>query len=132
MTADELLSIAMEARDKAYTPYSNFQVGAAILCKDGSFYIGANVENASYPLCMCAERNAIYGAMMDGKTIDDFEALAVVADSKDPVSPCGACRQVLSELFPADKPIYLGNLRGDVKETTIVELLPYAFDESDL
>lgn len=132
MTADELLSIAMEARDKAYTPYSHFQVGAAILCKDGSFYIGANVENASYPLCMCAERNAIYGAMMDGKTIDDFEALAVVADSKDPVSPCGACRQVLSELFPADKPIYLGNLRGDVKETTIGELLPYAFDESDL
>lgn len=132
MTADELLSIAMEARDKAYTPYSNFQVGAAILCKDGSFYIGANVENASYPLCMCAERNAIYGAMMDGKAIDDFEALAVVADSKDPVSPCGACRQVLSELFPADKPIYLGNLRGDVKETTIAELLPYAFDESDL
>ena len=132
MTADELLSIAMEARDKAYTPYSRFQVGAAILCKDGSFYIGANVENASYPLCMCAERNAIYGAMMDGKTIDDFEALAVVADSKDPVSPCGACRQVLSELFPADKPIYLGNLHGDVKQTTIAELLPYAFDESDL
>ena len=81
---------------------------------------------------MCAERNAIYGAMMDGKTIDDFEALAVVADSKDPVSPCGACRQVLSELFPTDKPIYLGNLHGDVKQTTIAELLPYAFDESDL
>ena len=113
MSLEELMQIAIEAREKAYVPYSHFAVGAAILCTDGSFYVGANVENASYPLCMCAERNAVYSAMMDGKTIDDFEALCVAADSTGPVSPCGACRQVLSELFPKNKPIMLGNLKGE-------------------
>ncbi len=132
MSLEELMQIAIEAREKAYVPYSHFAVGAAILCSDGSFYVGANVENASYPLCMCAERNAVYSAMMDGKNIDDFEALCVCADSTGPVSPCGACRQVLSELFPKNKPILLGNLKGETKLTNVEELLPFAFDETDL
>ncbi len=132
MNKDELLKIAREARSLSYSPYSHFAVGAAIECTDGSIFLGANIENASYPLCMCAERNAIYNAMMNGKTKDDFVALAIVADTERPCSPCGACRQVISELFPEDAPIYLGNLEGDTKETTIAELLPFAFDGEDL
>ena len=132
MNRQELIDIAMEARERSYSPYSHFAVGAALLCSDGAVYIGANVENASYPLCMCAERNALYNAMMDGKTSEDFLALAIIADTEDACSPCGACRQVLSELFPRTAPIYLSNLSGDVKETTIEELLPFAFDGGDL
>lgn len=129
---EELIQIAIEARDRSYSPYSGFAVGAALLCRDGSVYVGANVENASYPLCMCAERNAIYGAMMDGKARDDMVALAVVADTEEPCSPCGACRQVIHELFPGDAPIYLANLHGDRHTTNAMELLPFAFDGKDL
>ena len=132
MTKEELVQIAIDARARSYSPYSHFAVGAALLCNDGSIYIGANVENAAYPLCMCAERNALYSAMMDGKGREDFVALAVVADTEGPTSPCGACRQVLSELFPAEAPIYMANLHGAIQETSISELLPYAFDGGDL
>ena len=132
MNKEELIGIAIEARNRSYSPYSNFAVGAALYCKDGSVYIGANIENASFPLCMCAERNALYNAMMDGKTTDDFLSLAVVADTDSFCSPCGACRQVLSELYPATKPIYLANLKGDIKVTTVEELLPFGFDGDDL
>lgn len=128
----ELIECAKEARDLSYSPYSHFAVGAALLCKDGSVYLGANIENSSYPLSMCGERNAVYNALMDGKTKDDFEALAIVADTDEPTSPCGACRQVLSELFPSDAPIYLSNLHGDIKETNTEELLPFAFSGDDL
>lgn len=132
MDKTQLIDCAKEARELSYSPYSHFAVGAAIECKDGSVYVGANIENSSYPLCMCAERNALYNAMMDGKTTDDFVALAVVADTDDFCSPCGACRQVLSELFPHDAPIYLANLGDAFKETTIEELLPFAFTGDDL
>lgn len=128
----ELIEIAISARERAYAPYSNFKVGAALSCSDGSVYIGANVENAAYSLCMCAERNAIYNAMMDGKSRDDMVALAVVADTEGPCSPCGACRQVISELFPPKAPIIMANLHGDIKETNAEELLPFAFDGRDL
>lgn len=132
MEKEELVEIAIDARKLSYSPYSKFAVGAAIYCKDGSVYQGANIENSSFPLCMCAERNALYNAMMDGKTRDDFLALAVVADTEGPTSPCGACRQVLSELFPSDKPIYMANLHGEIQETNTVELLPFAFSGDDL
>lgn len=132
MEPNELIQIAKDARAKSYSPYSHFAVGAALLCRDGTVYEGANVENASYPLCMCAERNAIYHALMEGKTSEDFEALAVVGDTDAPISPCGACRQVISELFPHDKPIYLANLKGDVMTTDPEELLPFAFDGESL
>ena len=132
MTKEELVRIALDARKNSYSPYSHFAVGAALLCSDGSVYIGANVENASYPLCMCAERTCLYTAMMDGKGRDDFIAFAVAADTEGPTSPCGACRQVLQELYPNDKPIYLGNLHGEIRTTTVNELLPFAFDGGDL
>ena len=128
----ELMKIAMEARAKSYSPYSHFAVGAAVLCRDGSVYQGANVENSSYPLCMCAERNALYNAMMDGKASDDMVALAIVADTEGPCSPCGACRQVIHELFPHEAPIYLANLTGARQTTNASELLPFAFDGEDL
>lgn len=132
MTRDELILKAIEARENAYVPYSKFSVGAAVLTTNGEVYLGCNIENASYGLCMCAERNALYNAYCHGVTQDDIEALAIVADTELPVSPCGACRQVINELFPKNAPIYLANLSGDVKETTIEELLPYAFDSEDL
>lgn len=132
MTKEELVLEAKKARELSYSPYSEFAVGAALLCKDGNVFVGANIENASYPLCMCAERNALYNAYMHGYSIDDFEALALIADTPDVCSPCGACRQVISELFPKNAPIYMANLKGMIQETTISELLPYAFDESAL
>ena len=132
MKPNELIKKAEEARKLSYSPYSNFAVGAALLCKDGRVFIGTNVENSSYPLCMCAERNALYNAMMNGIKKEDMVALALTADTDEPCSPCGACRQVISELFPKDAPIYMANLKGDVKETTISELLPFAFSEDAL
>ncbi len=128
----ELIEEAKEARKLSYSPYSHFAVGAALLCKDGKIFHGTNVENSSYSLCMCAERNAVYSAYMNGYKKDDFVALALITDTDEPCSPCGACRQVLSELFPSDSPIYMSNLEGEIEETTIRELLPHAFSEKDL
>ena len=132
MNPNQLIEKAKDARKLSYSPYSNFAVGAALLCKDGSVFVGANVENSSYPLCMCAERNALYHAMMNGYKKSDFIALAIVADTEEACSPCGACRQVISELFPRDAKLYLSNLKGAIKETNIDELLPFAFSGEDL
>lgn len=132
MNKNQLIIKAKEARSLSYSPYSRFAVGAALLTKDGKVFVGANIENSSYPLCMCAERNALYNAMMNGYKKEDFVALALSADTDEPCSPCGACRQVISELFPREAPIYMSNLKGDEKETTIDELLPFAFSGDDL
>lgn len=132
MTKEELVLQAKEARKLSYSPYSCFAVGAAVLTKDGKVFLGANVENSAYPLCMCAERNALYNAYMNGYKKEDLAALALSADTDGPCSPCGACRQVISELFPAKAPIYMSNLKGALQETTITELLPFAFSPEDL
>ena len=132
MEAKELVLKAIEARKLSYSPYSHFKVGAAVLAKDGSVFVGANIENSSYGLCMCAERNALYNAYMHGYKKEDFVALALAADTEGPCSPCGACRQVISELFPVKTPIYMANLKGDIKETNVEELLPFAFSSEDL
>lgn len=132
MDKKELISKAIEARNLSYSPYSHFAVGAAVLTKDGKVFQGANIENSAYPLCMCAERNALYNAMMHGYSKKDFLMLALSADTDGPCSPCGACRQVISELFPKDAPILMTNLKGVLQETTISELLPFAFSEDDL
>jgi len=132
MKKGDLIVEAGVARERAYAPYSKFKVGAAVYTKDGQVFHGANVENASYPLSMCAERNALYNALMHGYKKEDLVGLAIIADTKEPVSPCGACRQVISELFPRDGIILLANLKGKVIEKDVESLLPYAFDEQDL
>ena len=128
----KLLEAATNARENAYVPYSHFKVGAALLLKDGRIITGCNVENASYGLCNCAERTALFKAYSDGITKDDIVAMSISGDTDGPISPCGACRQVMSELLYKDTKVYLTNLKGDVKEMTVEELLPYSFSGSDL
>ncbi|MDI3547709.1 MAG: cytidine deaminase [Halanaerobiales bacterium] len=128
-TKEELIKKAKEARKKAYTPYSHFPVGAALLTKEGKVFTGANIENASFSLTNCAERTAIFKAVSEGYR--QFEALAVVADSERPISPCGACRQVINE-FAEDMPVIMTNLKGDVLELKSSELLPGAFNRKDM
>lgn len=115
------------ARSRAYTPYSHFKVGAAILLKDGSYILGANVENASFGLSNCAERSALYALYSQGYQKEDIVSITVIADDEGPVSPCGACRQVMHELMPKDAKVILTNTKGDIMETTTDQLLPYAF-----
>lgn len=132
MNKQELLEKAKEARKLSYSPYSHFAVGAAVETKDGQIFLGANIENSSYGLCMCAERNALYNAYMHGFKKDDIVALALCADTETACSPCGSCRQVISELMPNEAPVIMSNLKGDIKETNAVELLPFAFSSEDL
>ena len=132
MEKQKLIAKAKEARELSYSPYSHFAVGAAVLTKDGEVFLGANIENSAYPLCMCAERNALYNAYMHGYKKEDLVALALAADTDGPCSPCGACRQVISELFPSKAPIYMANMKGALQETNAEELLPFAFSPEDL
>lgn len=124
---DDLLALARSARAVAYAPYSRFQVGAALLTRDGRRFSGCNVENAAYGLCNCAERTALFSAIAAGCKPGDFAALAVIADTPAPVSPCGACRQVMSELCDDAMPVLLANLSGDTQQTTVAALLPGSF-----
>jgi cytidine deaminase len=130
MDEKELIGEAMKARELAYVPYSNFQVGAALFSKDGQVFHGCNIENAAYSVTNCAERTALFKAYSEGVT--SFETLVVVADTDGPVSPCGACRQVISELCDANMEVILTNLKGDIQRTTVSELLPGAFSPKDL
>ena len=130
MNQQQLMEAAKEARERAYVPYSNFKVGAALLTKDGQIFGGCNIENAAYSVVNCAERTAIFKAWSEGAS--EFAAIAVAADTKRPVPPCGACRQVISELCPPDMPVILTNLEGDVQTLTVSELLPGAFSPEDL
>nr|WP_263325690.1 cytidine deaminase [Neobacillus sp. Marseille-Q6967] len=130
MNIEKLIEEAKLAREKAYVPYSKFGVGAALLTTNGKVYHGCNIENAAYSLCNCAERTALFKAYSEGDR--DYQMLAVVADTDRPCSPCGACRQVISELCPRDMKVVLTNLKGDVLEITVEELLPGAFSPEDL
>ena len=119
----ELLTEAMIVRNRAYTPYSRFAVGAAVEGESGRIYGGCNVENASYGLTICAERAAVFQAISAGET--RLVRLLVVADTPEPVFPCGACRQVLREFDIRE--IILCNLAGESRSMTLSELLPYGF-----
>lgn len=129
---NKLIKEAIKARTKSYSPYSKFSVGAAILLKDGKIIQGTNIENVSYGLTMCAERSALFSTYSQGYKKKDIKAMAIAADTKDAISPCGACRQVMSELLDSDTPIYLANLKDDVKKVTIEDLLPGYFKEVEL
>ncbi len=127
MNATELVDLARKARKRAYTPYSHYKVGAALLGKSGTVYTGCNVENASYSHTVCAERTAVLKAVSEGET--EFEALAVV--TRNGGSPCGACRQVLSEFSP-ELIIYIADKDGEYRTTTLKKLLPDSFTPAHL
>ena len=121
----ELVDAAKRARRKAYCPYSRYPVGAAVLTDTGRIFTGANVENASYGLSICAERVAIFKAISDGHS--QFTRIAIVADTADPTPPCGPCRQILWE-FAGDIEVILANLEGEKARYRMSELLPQPFD----
>ncbi|WP_053365368.1 cytidine deaminase [Bacillus sp. FJAT-27245] len=130
MNEKELIQEAIKARELAYVPYSKFSVGAALLSKDGQVFRGCNIENAAYPMTNCAERTAIFKAVSEGVT--EFSAIAVVADTDRPCSPCGACRQVIAELCGPEVDIILTNLKGEVLRVRSEDILPGAFLPKDL
>jgi cytidine deaminase len=112
---------AREVRESAYAPYSNFRVGAALETKEGKIYTGCNIENVSYGLTVCAERSAVFAAVASG--IRTFRRIVIVADSLEPITPCGACRQVLAE-FSENIEVVTFNLRGERYRAKLSELLP--------
>ena len=123
MNVQALMEKAREVADRAYAPYSNFRVGAALAMSDGTVITGINVENRSFGLGNCAERTAIFTALAQGRR--DITAIAVAGpDATEPLSPCGACRQVISEFCPPDTPVYCDDAKGGWVEMTIGELLP--------
>ena len=129
MNPDPLVAAAVAARERAFAPFSGFLVGAALEAEDGTIVTGCNVESASYGLTMCAERVAIFKGVSDGHR--RFKRVAVVTDADTPTPPCGACRQLLWEFAP-DAEVILANLRGKAVRYTMRELLPAAFDASQL
>lgn len=125
---DKLIQIAIEARNQAYAPYSNYQVGAALLATSGRIYDGVNIENAAFPVTICAERVAVFKAVSEGER----EFLAIVVATVNGGMPCGSCRQVLAE-FGLETLVIIANLEGKIiSETPIGELLPGAFRPKDL
>jgi cytidine deaminase len=125
----KLFEVAEAARLRAYAPYSKFNVGVAVLATDGTLFPGCNVENASYGLAMCAERNAVGRLVVEGKQL---AAVAIVVDSDVPTPPCGMCRQVMSEMGAPAMEIRSRNLAGDEASWTMAELLPHAFTKAFL
>jgi cytidine deaminase len=125
----KLLEAAADVRTRAYAPYSNFKVGAAVETENGDIYTGCNVESASYGLTVCAERVAIWKGISRGVT--KFERIAVVVDTEEPTPPCGTCRQIIWE-FCGDVPVILANLHGKKETVMMSELLPRAFDSKFL
>lgn len=131
MNKQLVLDKAFQAMKNAYAPYSNYHVGACALMKDGTLFLGANIENASYGATNCGERSAIFAAYSNGYRKEDIIALAIVSDGERIAAPCGICRQVLSELLSEDCPIILSNGKETI-EKTIDELLPMRFTKEDV
>lgn len=128
----ELLDAAVMVRQRAYVPYSHFKVGSAVRSADGEIYVGCNIENAAYGSTNCAERSALFHAISRGASAGSFTMLAVVGDVEQPITPCGACRQVIAELCRPDMPVILANLSGQAIRTSVQELLPGAFTDTQL
>lgn len=133
MSDKELMALAAQAREKSYSPYSGFRVGAALLGKSGKVYLGCNVENAAYTPTNCAERTAVFKAVSEGEK--EFEAIAIVGGKGDEwaelCAPCGVCRQVLAEFCDKDFRLVLGNPNA-IKAYTFAEILPLSFGKNDL
>ena len=128
MTPEKLVELSKEAIERAYAPYSGYQVGAALLCADGSVYLGCNIENASYTPTVCGERTAIFKAVSEGKR--EFTAIAICGGKNGVITgafpPCGVCRQVMREFCDDDFTVYLVNKDG-FDTVTLADLLPYSF-----
>ncbi len=135
MNNAELIKLALEARQKSYSPYSGFAVGAALLCKNGRVFTGCNIENSGYSATNCAERTAIFKAVSEGET--EFEKIAVVGGNAEEsvpekyCPPCGICRQVLREFCNCDFEVIIARTSGDYKTMTLGELLPESFDKRE-
>lgn len=125
MATTELIDLAIETSKKAYVPYSHFPIGAVLVAKNGQIFTGVNIENASFGLTNCGERTAIFKAISEGVT--DFEELIVYGETEQPVSPCGACRQVMAEFFSKDLKVTLVAKDKSTVVMTVRELLPYSF-----
>ena len=134
MDKKDLFILAKEAMEKSYAPYSNYNVGAVLLCKNGNTYKGCNIENASYSLTNCAERTALFSAIANGEK--EFKAICIVGGKNGEITdyamPCGACRQALAEFCNENLKVYVGISENDIKEYTLDELLPYSFNKSKL
>ena len=130
MTDRQLADLALDARKHAYTPYSNFNVGAALLCADGTVFTGCNVENAAYGSTICAERTALLKAVSEGHR-DDWVAIAIAGKGEDYCWPCGSCRQMLYEFAP-DLRVIVARGDGDIRVLTLAELLPCGFGPKSL
>lgn len=126
--------LAKEAMQNSYAPYSNYNVGAVLLTKNGDIYSGCNIENASYSVTCCAERTALFSAIASGEK--EFSAICIVGGKNGEITdyamPCGICRQALAEFCNADFKVYVGKSEYDIKEFTLSELLPCSFDKSKL
>ena len=122
---EELLAAAKQARDKAYAPYSNFPVGAAVLASDGRIFSGCNVENDSLGLTICAERNAIFSMVAAG--VRGIQEILVIGNTEDFLPPCGACRQVIAEFAPPSAVVHMCNSTGSSRDAAVSELVPFIF-----
>jgi cytidine deaminase len=122
---EELLAAARQAREKAYAPYSNFRVGAAVLSSDGRIFSGCNVENASLGMTCCAERNAVFAMVAAGER--EIREILVIGESEEFIPPCGACRQVIAEFAQPSAVVHMCNRTGACRETTVSELVPFIF-----
>jgi cytidine deaminase len=127
---EKLVELARVARQNAYAPYSKFKVGAAVESRDGRIFTGANIENSSFGLTLCAERVALVKAVSEGA--QEITHIALIADTHGPIPPCGACRQVMLELCSPEAVVVMANLRGQLDTRTLRELAPVPFDRSFL
>ncbi len=125
MNVEKLLKAAQKVKEKAYAPYSHFHVGAAVLTSSGKIYSGCNVENTSYGLTICAERNAIFQMVNSGE--QQISEILVIGDTEEFLPPCGACRQVIAEFSKKDTILYMCNKHGQWKQTTVDDIIPYTF-----
>ena len=127
MATTELIDLAVEVSKQAYVPYSHFPVSAVLVTKDDQIYTGVNIENASFGLTNCGERTAIFKAVSEGAR--EFQELIIYGQTEKPISPCGACRQVMAEFFEPDLPVTLVSKDKSTVVMTVKELLPYSFTD---
>ena len=130
MNYSELLQIANKAKSNSYSPYSKFRVGAVLVSSEGNLYSGVNVENSSYGLTTCAERNAVFKAVSEGEK--SFKTIVLASDAEDFIPPCGACRQVMMEICGPDLEVVMSNSENEIRILKLKELLPLSFNKEYL